>query len=77
MSFRIRKLTGRFNEVVGKKFVKVKESDIDLQELILELQEALIDERAEKKPNQLVVQKLEAKIVRTNREIQQLKKKFS
>jgi len=77
MSFRIRKLTGRFNEVVGKKFVRVKESDIDLQELILELQEALIDERAEKKPNQLVVQKLEAKIVRTNREIQQLKKKFS
>jgi len=77
MSFRIKKLTGRFNEVVGKKFVKVKESDIDLQELIIELQEALVDERAEKKPNQLVVQKLEAKIVRTNREIQQLKKKFS
>lgn len=75
MVFELRKIVGRFKEASGKKFVKIPQSLVNLEEKL----ESINDELAtveQDKTNELGKQQLQSHWLATMRAIEEIKKKI-
>jgi uncharacterized small protein (DUF1192 family) len=70
---RLDKVAGRYKELTGKPFTKISEEKLRLLSVIQELEKSVAELKAEKNPNQLQIQKLQAMLIEQQRNLNALK----
>ena len=72
---RLEKCCSRIHELGGNRSRRVGEDEIRLHDAVLALNEELEDELKQKKPNNAIIQRIEARIILKKRDILSLNKK--